>query len=78
MARIEQTETPEQNTQRVRGMNSASKFEKGLRREICQVMDRGTQVFSQQVGVTSNYEPNYMLAVCEKVRIFQCIQRLLL
>lgn len=69
MARIEQTETPEQNTERIKG-SKASKFEKGLRREICQVVDRGTQVFSQQVGVTNNYEPNYMLAICEKVSGF--------
>lgn len=67
MARVEQTETPEMNAERVRGMNGASKFEKGLRREVCQVTNRGTQVFSQQVPVTANYEPTYMLAICEKV-----------
>ncbi|XP_037040752.1 probable DNA mismatch repair protein Msh6 [Bradysia coprophila] len=66
VARIEQTETPEMNAERVKTTPRATKFEKGLRREICQVTNRGTQVFSQQVGVTNNYEPNYMLAVCEK------------
>lgn len=69
MARVEQTETPEMNAERVKTMKKATKFEKGLRREVCQVMNRGTQVFSQQVAVTNNYEPTYMLAVCEKVCI---------
>lgn len=57
------------NTERTKTMRQASKFDKVLRREICQVTNRGTQVFSQQVGVTNNYEPTYMLAVCEKVRL---------
>lgn len=68
VARIEQTETPDQNEERVGKMKKgATKYEKALRREICQVTNRGTQVFTQQIGVTSNYEPMYMLAVCEKV-----------
>lgn len=68
MARIEQTETPDMMTERVRRMTRATKFDKVVKREVCQVTNRGTQVFTQQVAVTNNYEPSYMLAVCEKVR----------
>lgn len=69
MARVEQTETPESNAERVRSMHKPTKLDKVLRREVCQVTNRGTQVFSQQVPVTDNYEPAYMLAICEKVCI---------
>lgn len=67
VARIEQLETPDMMQERVKGLKKATKFDKVVKREVCQVTNRGTQVFSQQVSVTNNYEPTYMLAVCEKV-----------
>lgn len=67
MARIEQTETPDMMEERLKTMVKKTKFDKVVKREVCQVINRGTQVFTQQVAVTNNYEPNYMLAVCEKV-----------
>ncbi|KAJ6635780.1 putative DNA mismatch repair protein Msh6 [Pseudolycoriella hygida] len=66
VARIEQTETPEMMEKRLKDGKKYTKFDKVVKREVCQITNRGTQVFSQQLAVTNNYEPSYMLAVCEK------------
>lgn len=68
MARTEQTETPDMMQERVRNQHKTSKFDKVVNREVCQVVNKGTQVFGQQVQITNDYEPNYMLAIVEKVR----------
>lgn len=67
MARIEQTETPDMMQERVKQMKKSTKFDKVVSREICQVTNRGTQVFGQQVPLTNSHQANYMLAVVEKV-----------
>lgn len=67
VARCEQTETPEMMTERVKHKNRPTKFDKVVNREICQVVNRGTQVFGQQVEITNEYQSNYMMAVIEKV-----------
>lgn len=67
VVRIEQTETPDMMTERCKSMKNCSRFDKVVRREVCQVTNRGTQFFSQQSAVPSNTEPNYMLAITEKV-----------
>lgn len=68
VARCEQTETPEMMSERVKHQHSKpTKFDKVVKREICQVVNRGTQVFGQQVEITDEYQPNYMMAVIEKV-----------
>lgn len=66
IARVEQTETPDMMLERTKVMARATKFDKVVRREICQVVNKGTQVFGQQVEITNDYQPNYMLAICEK------------
>lgn len=68
VARIEQTETPDMMQERVKQMKKSTKFDKVVSREICQVTNRGTQVFGQQVPLTNSHQANYMLAVVEKVR----------
>lgn len=78
VARVEQTETPDRMTERVKKMTNATKFDKVVSREICQVTNKGTQVFSQQVRVTVDHQPNYLMAICEKVRhisnvFYKCI-----
>ena len=40
VARVEQTETPEQNAQRIRH-KSLPKYEKTLRREVCRITTKG-------------------------------------
>uniref|UniRef100_A0A1A9WE19 DNA mismatch repair protein n=1 Tax=Glossina brevipalpis TaxID=37001 RepID=A0A1A9WE19_9MUSC len=64
VARVEQTETPEMMSERCKRIK-ATKFDKVVRREICQVLNLGTQVFGNQCRVTANYRPNYMLVIAE-------------
>lgn len=65
VARVEQTETPDMMTERCKRTKS-TKFDKVVRREICQITSRGTQVFGSQCQITPNYQPNYMLSIVEK------------
>lgn len=75
VARCEQTETPEMMAERVKQMHRPTKFDKVVKREICQVVNRGTQVFGQQVEITNEHQPNYMTAVIEKVSLKSIISR---
>ncbi|XP_061395434.1 probable DNA mismatch repair protein Msh6 [Musca vetustissima] len=65
VARVEQTETPDMMTERCKRIK-ATKFDKVVQREICQVMNRGTRVFGSQCSITPNYQTSYMLAIVEK------------
>ncbi|XP_067642764.1 probable DNA mismatch repair protein Msh6 [Eurosta solidaginis] len=65
VARVEQTETTEMMSERCKS-KKPTKFDKVVRREICQISNRGTQVFGSQCQITAHYQPNYMLAVVEK------------
>lgn len=67
MARVEQTETPDMMQERVKGQRGATKYDKVVGREVCQVVNKGTQVFGQQVEITQDYQPNYMMAIAHKV-----------
>lgn len=69
VARVEQTETPDMLQERLKKQKKTTKFDKVVSREICQVTNRGTQVFGQQVPLTNDHQPNYMLAVAEKVHM---------
>ncbi|XP_037881216.1 probable DNA mismatch repair protein Msh6 [Glossina fuscipes] len=64
VARVEQTETPEMMIERCKRIKP-TKFDKVVRREICQILNLGTQVFGNQCQVTAHYQPNYMLAIVE-------------
>lgn len=55
---------------RVKHQKKTTKFDKVVKREVCQITNRGTQVFGQQVPITNNHQPNYMLSVVEKVSFF--------
>lgn len=65
VARVEQTETPDMMTERCKRIK-ATKFDKVVAREICQITNRGTQVFGSQCKIGPNHQPNYMLAIVEK------------
>lgn len=65
VARIEQTETPDMMNERTKHMTRPTKFDKVVNREVCQVITKGTQVFGQQVAISEEYEPRYMLAIAE-------------
>lgn len=67
VARTEQTETPDQMAERLRTQTArVTKFDKVVCREVCQVTNRGCQVFGQQVPLTVGHQANYMLAVAER------------
>ncbi|XP_017112610.1 probable DNA mismatch repair protein Msh6 [Drosophila elegans] len=65
VARVEQTETPDMMTERCKQIK-ATKFDKVVAREICQITNRGTQVFGSQCKIGPNHQPNYMLALVEQ------------
>ncbi|XP_043861932.1 probable DNA mismatch repair protein Msh6 [Drosophila santomea] len=65
VARVEQTETPDMMTERCKRIR-ATKFDKVVAREICQITNRGTQVFGSQCKIGPNHQPNYMLAIVEQ------------
>ncbi|KAH8396852.1 hypothetical protein KR215_005308 [Drosophila sulfurigaster] len=65
VARVEQTETPDMMTERCKRIKP-TKFDKVVAREICQITDRGTQVFGSQCAIGPNHQPNYMLALVEQ------------
>lgn len=80
VARVEQTETPDMMQERTKKMAKPTKFDKVVSREVCQVVNKGTQVFGQQIKISNEYKTQYMLAITEKVRvlhqlaIFQSVQ----
>ncbi|ETN62362.1 DNA mismatch repair protein mut [Anopheles darlingi] len=65
VARIEQTETPEMMQERCKVQRTNSKYDKVVRREVCQVTVKGTEVFGQQVRITTNHAPRYMMTIVE-------------
>lgn len=67
VARIEQTETPDKMNERVKKMKKSTKFDKVVSREVCQIVNKGTQVFGQQIEISNEYESHFMLAIAEKV-----------
>lgn len=66
VARIEQTENPEMMSERVKKTKNASKFDKVVKREVCQITNKGILVHGQQVNLTLTHEANYMLVIVEK------------
>ena len=50
-------------------MVKATKFDKVVNREICQITSRGTRVFGILDGETKEAESNFLLAVAEKVSV---------
>uniref|UniRef100_A0A182K008 DNA mismatch repair protein n=1 Tax=Anopheles christyi TaxID=43041 RepID=A0A182K008_9DIPT len=68
VARVEQTETPDMMQERCKAERTNSKYDKVVRREICQITVMGTEVFGQQVNITASHQPRYMLAITENCR----------
>lgn len=46
-----------------------TKFDKVVKREICQITTKGTRIFSVIDGDASDAENNYLLALTEKVSL---------
>ncbi|XP_065095501.1 probable DNA mismatch repair protein Msh6 [Ochlerotatus camptorhynchus] len=68
VARVEQTETPEMMQERCKKNKTNTKYDKVVKREICQLSLKGAEVNSQQVQRTFNHQPKYMLAITERVK----------
>ncbi|XP_058798739.1 probable DNA mismatch repair protein Msh6 [Phymastichus coffea] len=66
VARIEQTENPEMMAQRVQKMSKPSKYDKVVKREICQISTKGTRVYTSQDAEASAPTSTYLLSIVEK------------
>ncbi|RZF36981.1 hypothetical protein LSTR_LSTR004669 [Laodelphax striatellus] len=66
VARVEQTETPDMMEKRCKTMGKVTKFDKVVKREICQITTKGTRVFSVIDGETKEPESHFLLAISEK------------
>lgn len=67
VARCEQTETPEMMEARCKLLKKTTKFDKVVRREICQVSAKAATIFTAQMAESQNAQANYMFAVAIKV-----------
>lgn len=58
-------------------MSKCTKFDRVVRREICQITSRGTRVFGILDGETKEAESNFLLAIAEKVitLLLQCVMK---
>ncbi|XP_059051642.1 probable DNA mismatch repair protein Msh6 isoform X2 [Achroia grisella] len=66
VARVEQTETPDMMQERCKQTGKNSKWDKVVRREVCQVTVRGTQVCGLQDPGPAESGAAYMLAIAEE------------
>lgn len=66
VARVEQTETPEMMNERCKGKKN-TKFDKVVKREICQISMKGTCIYGAQMTEAKHPLPCYMFAIAEKV-----------
>ncbi|XP_043480249.1 probable DNA mismatch repair protein Msh6 [Leptopilina heterotoma] len=66
VARVEQTENPEMMSKRVAKMSKATKYDKVVNREICQISSKGTRVYTAQDGEITVPSSKYLLALTEK------------
>ncbi|XP_021365348.1 DNA mismatch repair protein Msh6-like isoform X1 [Mizuhopecten yessoensis] len=67
VVRIEQTETPDMMSERLKtSSKQPTKFDKVVRREVCRVTSKGTQTFSFMDGDCSGAQNSFLLAIAEK------------
>lgn len=69
VARVEQTETPDMMNERCKNKKT-TKFDKVVNREICQITTKGSCVLGPQITDAKNPLTIYMLAIAEKVSIY--------
>ncbi|XP_067931306.1 DNA mismatch repair protein Msh6-like [Watersipora subatra] len=66
IARIEQTETPDMMASRLdQSISKVTKFDKVVKREVCQITTPGTRTPNFLDGETIDSSSNYLLAICE-------------
>lgn len=52
-------------------MHKPTKFDKVVKREICQMTTKGTRIYSVVDGQCTDAESKYLLAICEKVCVIK-------
>ncbi|XP_017783857.1 PREDICTED: probable DNA mismatch repair protein Msh6 [Nicrophorus vespilloides] len=65
VARVEQTETPAMMAERCK-VGKATKFDKVVKREICQISLKGSCIYGAQLTEAQQVVPYYMTSICEK------------
>ncbi|KAF7385811.1 hypothetical protein HZH66_011653 [Vespula vulgaris] len=68
IARIEQTETPDMMTQRCSKMSKVTKFDKVVKREVCQISTKGTRVYTPLDVEASTPNSNYLFSLVQKYK----------
>uniref|UniRef100_A0A0P4VS63 DNA mismatch repair protein n=1 Tax=Scylla olivacea TaxID=85551 RepID=A0A0P4VS63_SCYOL len=66
VARIEQTETPEMMEKRCKNLARPTKFDRVVKREICQMTSRATRVYGSVDGEESEASTSHLLALAER------------
>ena len=65
--RIEQTETPAMMEERIQATGKRGKFDKVVKREVCQITTKGTQMMGISDTVFHSAQNQYLLALYESV-----------
>lgn len=73
VARVEQTETPTMMDKRIEKEGKHSKFDKIVRREMCQISSQGTQIHStglssMTISAQHATNPNFLLVLAEAIK----------
>lgn len=68
--RIEQTETPAMMEERCQETGRRGKFDKVVKREVCRVTTKGTQMLGIMESVFHTCQNQYLLAICETTQMF--------
>ncbi|CAG9816577.1 unnamed protein product [Phaedon cochleariae] len=68
VSRVEQTETPEMMTARCQSMGKTTKYDKVVKREICQVSTKATCIYTAQMTEAKSELPNFMYGICMEER----------
>ncbi|CAL4157530.1 unnamed protein product, partial [Meganyctiphanes norvegica] len=66
VARVEQVETPDMMEKRCKQMARPTKFDKALKREVCQVSSKGTRVYGVLDGEATESSSQYLFAITER------------
>ncbi|XP_044755642.1 probable DNA mismatch repair protein Msh6 [Coccinella septempunctata] len=66
VARVEQTETPEMMAERCKLQKKTTKYDKVVKREICQISTKATLVYSAQMPDATQAMSSYLYAIAEK------------
>ncbi|XP_065349562.1 DNA mismatch repair protein Msh6 [Cloeon dipterum] len=65
VARVEQTETPDMMAERCKTIRNPTKFDKVVRREVCQITSKGTRLYLAIEGDPSTEDHLYLFSITE-------------